>query len=355
MTEQDETMNNNDTKPSAKSPNDRKKKTSREGFNKEDGKTMDAEIEKQEPRNIFGNEESSSIDDITLHDNIPEANQDNDEDHVDFADANEDINDNDMAESNKSDTKVTIQIPPTPTTPYLSKLDLADKPFWLLPIAIATDLWSRNHDWACEVPYTTIKLDGKKYEYEESLEYHIQIGQIFTSEPTDATTIDSWIQVMAYALDVGEQTNPTVDAGTYHELKIIRRMAVRLALSDPVELFPSSSWKNGELNPDLQSHRVWTASYLIFGAPWKTRENWFATPPPALPTSLKRKTVKRSNSSKSVEFVSTPTRAEKTLVSSSRHKPKPNDTDSSQTTPNEPTATSIPNLSNPSMYLTKAL
>jgi hypothetical protein len=104
------------------------------------------------------------------------------------------------------------------------------------------------------------------------------------------------MKVLAYAIE-----KPTEDSDneseTLADLQTIRRMAVRLALTDPVELFPTSDWKNGELNMASLSHYAWIASYWIFGAPWRNRDKWFHTEPPKLQGKLKRKSSERPTTS----------------------------------------------------------
>jgi hypothetical protein len=60
-----------------------------------------------------------------------------------------------------------------------------------------------------------------------------------------------------------------------------RRLAIRLALTDPIAFFPSSYFtKKKELRRNMNVANAWTASYLRYGAPWRNRNHWFTSHTP---------------------------------------------------------------------------
>ena len=52
----------------------------------------------------------------------------------------------------------------------------------------------------------------------------------------------------------------------------LRRLAVKMAASDPRALFEKGAWKNGTLNARHDTV-IWRAAYDIFGAPWTQQEH----------------------------------------------------------------------------------
>jgi hypothetical protein len=58
------------------------------------------------------------------------------------------------------------------------------------------------------------------------------------------------------------------DLAKTKEGKHMRKLALRLAKSDPIIMFSSSNWRDGNLM-QTDASSAWDASYKIFGAPWK--------------------------------------------------------------------------------------
>ena len=70
----------------------------------------------------------------------------------------------------------------------------------------------------------------------------------------------------------------------------MRKAVCRLALTDPIKLFPKAHWFGDKLSQVYKSHTLWIATYLAFGAPWRDRTHWhrLATPPkPAMKPASK--------------------------------------------------------------------
>ena len=79
-------------------------------------------------------------------------------------------------------------------------------------------------------------------------------------------TIENWFQVIQSILS---ETNIVLTDYTR-----VRTLVYRLAM-DLVLAFDKSQWFNKGLNQTLEVHRLWIATYLTFGAPWKDHEKWF--------------------------------------------------------------------------------
>jgi hypothetical protein len=88
----------------------------------------------------------------------------------------------------------------------------------------------------------------------------------------DVPTIAEWMRAYHYAFDItlGKEKDDE-----YQEKAIMTcKMAMRFALSDPIEIFPQSYWIDKSLNFIHFSTGAWAAAYLKFGAPWKDRKKW---------------------------------------------------------------------------------
>jgi hypothetical protein len=293
MTEQQKHVRNNDGTSPAKSPNDRNKKKSKDEENDPNDGSMDLEFDNLSPLALFspGSTASSRDDDHASSNEVVVNPTDtnkppNDQHALTIPTTNSPTTatsdkDNDSPSESENDQTVDLTDGDDNDDPFLANLIHADSPLWTMPIKPAERIWKSNPDWACDEPYLPNELDGTKCEYEDSLEYSVGIALDFVAtEDNIPATISQWIHVLAFAFS--KESDPIDDEPALLHLKIVRRMAVRLALTDPVELFPSLSWKNGALTAAAE-HAAWIASYHIFGAPWKNRENWFKTiaPPPS--------------------------------------------------------------------------
>jgi hypothetical protein len=88
----------------------------------------------------------------------------------------------------------------------------------------------------------------------------------------DVPTISEWMRAYHYAFDLtlGKEKDEE-----YEEKAVMTcKMAMRFALSDPIEIFPQSYWMGKSLNFIHFSTGAWAAAYLKFGAPWKDRKKW---------------------------------------------------------------------------------
>jgi hypothetical protein len=88
---------------------------------------------------------------------------------------------------------------------------------------------------------------------------------------TSTLLVEDWIRLFVFAQQAQDIQNDNIP---------VVSLALRLAMTNHVKLFPSSSWENNGLTPEYNGHNAWTAAYLIFGAPWKDRNKWFPRPSP---------------------------------------------------------------------------
>jgi hypothetical protein len=163
------------------------------------------------------------------------------------------------------------------SSPLLENVHLADSDIWLAPIMDPTPFWLAEPDWATDYhPYVTDDIHGTgDCDPDDSLTSQLEIGMEYLE--TDAsgsgiTTVTEWMHIYGYAF--GDE------AVEIEDCRKLRNVALRLAQSDPMVLFPSSSWKQGRLLMNHDSHSAWIASYLIFGAPWKNGRDKFVSEKP---------------------------------------------------------------------------
>lgn len=328
MTEPLKPDDTNDTKMPSESPNDRVKKKSRDDTEPENPDAMEYEVDSLVPRDIFGSAASSqqlvSYDETAPtnnNNNKNNANNDQDEELPDALPPTAKEPDSvDMTGDDSSSEGV-----PSSPNPFLANIDLSDDPIWNVPIRDANDLWKSDPDWHLEMPYTTGEIDGKTCHYDDSLEAQLRLASdyVVNHDASSAIATSEWFRLFAHAFSAYDDDVDEEDDAN-EELRLFRYMAIRLALSDPVDLFPSSSWKNGALTMLFSGHTAWAACYWMFGAPWKNREHWFATAAPALQGNLKRKASDRVHDSlvtKTVEF-----RPDQEAVDLTARKPAPVET-----------------------------
>jgi hypothetical protein len=349
MTKQSNNNNNDDTMNSDPSPNDRARKKSREDQQDPNAIPMDYETEDLQPRDIFGATASSATagNQRLADTNNTTSNQSNDPDDPDdqFLDANMEENKQEAVDLTEEEPTTDIDIPSP--SPFLLKIDLANTSIWQSDIVEPSYVWRFDDDWKTEPPYLTTDLDGKNCIYEESLAFHVTLAHAYILENDNDREVASWMKILAYAIEKPISEDPDNESETLVDLRTIRRMAVRLALTDPVELFPSSDWKNGELNMESLSHYAWIASYWIFGAPWRNRDKWFHIEAPKLQGKLKRKSSERPTSSKNVGFSQNSTSSNETDITASTPSSR---SQSTSRPPSTPAGTAAG-----SMYLSKAL
>jgi hypothetical protein len=88
----------------------------------------------------------------------------------------------------------------------------------------------------------------------------------------DVPTIAEWLRAYHYAFDLmlGKEDDDELKPQAIMTCK----MAIRFALSDPIDIFPKTYWNGSELNLIHFATGAWSAAYLKFGAPWKDRKKW---------------------------------------------------------------------------------
>lgn len=182
---------------------------------------------------------------------------------------NDGKNDEDDDEDFEDDEKDDEEVKFIEDSPFLINIDQADVDIWSSTIKDPTQAWLIDPEWDEELPYSTDEINGTgDSDPDDSLASQLELGAEFlTSPPTGngRTTVAEMMQIFAYVFD------PSLDG--LDDCRVLRRVCIRLAHSDPVALFPASSWTKGHLNMNHEAHTAWVAAYHIFGAPWKTDAN----------------------------------------------------------------------------------
>ena len=272
--------NSRDSDDADTTPNKRSAKKKKDDLPAKSWEEDDEEINKQFPTNLFGTNTSSDdttvlgLDPLadTLADNHPDKSHNANNPPLSIS-SDDDAYDDDSIPTDDSEEEEEKQ----PASPFLQKLDLANDPVFQQPIKDAdTALLTRFH-WENELPYTTTEMiKGSGGDRAENFDALIFLaGNYATGDWDGATTLSTadWILIFTRALETQDIMN--------NDLAKLRQMAIRLALTDPVSLFPTPSWTNGALNDTYGGHNPWVAAYLLFGAIWKDRENWFPSESPA--------------------------------------------------------------------------
>jgi hypothetical protein len=83
----------------------------------------------------------------------------------------------------------------------------------------------------------------------------------------DIATADHFERVFSQSIDKKS------DISKSKEGKQMRKLALRLAKSDPIIMFSPDNWREGSLM-QMDASAAWVASYKIFGAPWKNRRSF---------------------------------------------------------------------------------
>ena len=190
------------------------------------------------------------------------------------------------------------------------KIDLAElRPpeIWKYSIASATNQWnSLDPNMTKDLqPFTTQELLGEYDDDKTSLKMQLEEGKemIATDLHNAHPTVDNWLQVI---LNVFADDSPELVHYT-----ALRITFIRLALTDPVALFPATQWFNNGLSMIYEGHAAWIAAYIEFGAPWKTRDHWIEitkpsqlkAPPKTTPSdTLQNKKTKKKTTKETVKF-----------------------------------------------------
>ena len=282
MTTTTKTNDTNDTMTTNKSPNNHATKKRKEEPNTQNRTFMDYEMIELELRNIFDDAAASSDQNASLHRSFDmTVNYNNSLNHKYLKDDLKDAFDSDDDDESQldftgNDTRFE-QLLVTPAL-FFANIDLADVP--ICPFPFDTDLWPSDPEWDNELPYRREELDGKHCAYEDSLECHLRIGHDYISEdPNTVGTVKDWMLVIVQAF-IRYDPDDEEDSEAMVELKTLQRMAIRLSVSDPVDLFPSASWKNGKLTMKSHGHAAWMACYSLFEAPlYRARYSATTAPP----------------------------------------------------------------------------
>jgi hypothetical protein len=287
MAEPNKHDRNDDNSLNPKSPNDRDKKKTKVGHNDPNEDSMDVEFKNLPNRSLFGDDDAPDALGTSLTPS-PSIILVNPPATIDSLLPTVAPHPSPII----ADPSLTVAVPvstdvPDDDTrnPFLLS-HLASVPIWTLPIKAAKPLWFANPKWSSERPYTADELDGTKCNYDESLEFDIGVALVYVAHDVGiAASVPQWMYVYAHAFAKEDDS----DEDNHRDFQIICRMAIRLALSNPVNLFPKSSWHNGALTTTLDEHVAWVASYLTFGAPWKNHNDWFVTSAPSTNCKSKRK------------------------------------------------------------------
>ena len=274
MTNRGKRTKNKDGGTPTKSPNHRNKKKGKRDENDPNDEEKDEEMT---PTQLFTEPTSSDEPSQHLHDEKHQDEQTNDNS----------IGSSDENKSEENDEFNTIEeitalnknkeVPndqKNHNTSYAHKLDLV-APFppkmWTTPIASANNAWKliRPSEWTDLKPLQPFDLqDEEGDETGDSVRAVIDIGIELIQGGFEGKNpaINNWLQVIQSVLI---ETNPT-----FTDYTKVRTLVYRLAITDPVQAFDKSQWFNQGLNQTLEIHRLWIATYLTFGAPWKDRVKW---------------------------------------------------------------------------------
>ena len=274
----------NPRSPNKDSPGDRTKKRNKDNNDKQ-------EAISSVKKNLFKENTSSaakeSLDDdddsgaYSSSVDMSHSTTDDDEKNSEDNNNNEDNNDNENTKKDNEPTPTAIITIDDATTQKIDLADIRPPDLWKQAIYPTTDNWeSLDKDSIKNLkPFTTPELLGEDEDDKNSLRKQMEEGKemIATDLKNQHPTIENWLLVI---LNVFSDFSP--DLTHYAAL---RTTFIRLALSDPVALFPKDQWFNDGLSMVYESHAIWIASYIEFGAPWKNREYWQepTKPPPTKP------------------------------------------------------------------------
>ena len=274
MTRGGKRTKNKDGGTPTKSPNRRDKKRGKKEGTKG---TTDDNDEEMTPTRLFRENASSDATDQT--DEAKQNHQDNGSDSQSSGRSNEEPNEE--LDDNEEDTiefytEKEVQVDPNDANiEQDKKYDLAAPPppkMWMMPIAASNNEWKRlppaTYSELTPVRSTDLN-DPTGDEIGLSVRAIIDLGiELIQGELHDKNpTIGNWLQVIQSVL---LETNTALEDYTR-----VRNLVFRLAQTDPVKAFDAPHWFNNGLNQTEDVHRLWIATYLTFGAPWKDRDTWF--------------------------------------------------------------------------------
>ena len=300
MTETDNNKNNRDTTPSDPSPNHRSKKKNRDTPPDESRNEMDLELGSHVPKQLF-NDKPTHNEPITpdsLINNVIDNSTPPNRESASLIDLTGNKNDGRTEDDEEEmDTSNDLE----PPSPFLTKLTLADYPIWHDSIKEMNNALLSRYNWDDEEAYTTVEMiKGSGNDPSTYFDALLLLGGSYATDEWDgASTLNTadWIRIFAHVFEAQDVLNPDISK--------LQRFAIRLALTDPVALFPTQSWTSGQLNDSYGGHYAWIAAYHIFGAIWKDRDEWtpsettkqsestIASNPPPLPEKPKRTSVLR--------------------------------------------------------------
>ena len=267
---------NADGESPGKSPNNRDRKRGKHEANDPSDDTKDEEMT---PKNLFGSDSSS---DSTTEQNNTSTNNNPEQTNENTETTNNDNNYTTSTETNNEEqntlfntTNNTNNNNDNTTLPYNQKSDLAIPPppaMWRIPIKPTTAAWLKIDKalWKDLNPFITQELLDVDGDLDgSSLDAKLAIGHNLITGGTQKDknpSVANWQQVIH---DSFVNIEPVfIDYAT------MRTVILRFALTDPVKLFTTKHWFNDGLTQVMDSHNLWIATYLTFGAPWKDREFW---------------------------------------------------------------------------------
>ena len=344
--------NSRDSDDNDTTPNNRLQKKKKEAVPADGWEDEDAEFNEQVPTNLFGDNTSSGdkrVIDVSLLNNdtsnTSNKSQTTNNPLLSILSNEDDLDDDDISNDEQQEQQT--------TSPFLQKLDLAGNSIFSENIKDADYVLLSRYQWDTETPYTTNEMikgtGGNPNENFDALTF--LAGNYATGDWDGATTLSTadWINIFSQAFETQDVMND--------ELSKLRQMAIRLAHSDPVALFPPPSWMNGTLNESYGGHYPWIAAYHIFGAIWKDRDQWFTPEPSPKVPKIDKSTPTLQDQSLTTQY--TPTQPNKPGTSALRvsalKRKNPQDPKSTSkvvfTNPGGPNNNNNPNTKpNPSTY-----
>ena len=263
----------NPRSPSKDSPGDRTKKRNKDNNDKQ-------EAISSVKKNLFKDNTSSAAKEPSDDDDSGDYSSSVDMSRHSTTDDDEkssdDNNNNENTQKDNEPTPTEIVTIEDDTTQKIDLAELRPPELWKQAIFSATDHWkSLDNDIVKGLkPFTTPELLGEDEDDKNSLRKQMEDGKemIATDLNNQHPTIENWILVINnvfadYSPDLTHYTS-------------LRSTFIRLALSDPVTLFPKDQWFNDGLSMVYEGHAIWIAAYTEFGAPWKNREHWYESNKP---------------------------------------------------------------------------
>lgn len=140
---------------------------------------------------------------------------------------------------------------------------------WERPIAACSSQWEKDYTKSLEdFPFfVPDKIHGtNNYWAYMSIDNYVRNVKETLKNPPDLLTIENWLEIFRNSFE----EDPNLD-----NYNVTRVLAVCLALTGPVALFPAMYWNNKALITTTNKTTAWIASYYWFGMLWKNRDSWF--------------------------------------------------------------------------------